>query len=274
MRYTLNIVFIFISLSAFPTAQISDILIREGDTLTLFSTPLEFKPGIEDLRIGMFDFKDHTISTGCWRGYMAFWKIENDSLFLTKIISCLDNNLIADLDKLFPLEVKQGKIFASWYTGELAIQKGDLLYYVHSGFESIYKREEVIQISNGVYQSTQDFQNEVILSEFWQMKPKKVRKHTYGAIEWSNLPPVDDKNIQTFLQFTIDSIFMVDTAYSYMYVYRKKNGEIDKEIITDLNNPFMKETIRIAKNIPSWDYFEIRGVRKPNSFSLVFLKKK
>jgi len=262
MRALLTIALFVVSMQAFPTSQVSDILVYNGDTVSIFSTPLEYRSDIDSLRLRLFDYKDTSISSDCWRRYIAYWLIQNDSLFLTKIISCQDTKLEASLDKLFPDELSAGKIFATWFSGELDIPSGKLLEYVHMGFESIYETEEVIEIKEGIYQSTTVFKNIVRMSEFWEMAPNKLQQNIYSNINWSVIPDIADRHIQTYITFQTDPTFVIDTAYSYTMI----DGEMD----TNLNNPFMKETIRIAKEIPSWNYFKRKGVRLNNSFSLLF----
>jgi len=64
--------------------QVPDILIYKGDTLSLFSNPLE--PYLKSK--GFEDNDRGCNSSACWRGYVATWVLRNDSLFLMSIKSC------------------------------------------------------------------------------------------------------------------------------------------------------------------------------------------
>ena len=71
-------------LTGFATGQAGDVLIFKGDTLTLFSNPLEQYLDAKSVRI--FNGKKlEWTSTACYRGYRATWEVSNDSLFLTKV---------------------------------------------------------------------------------------------------------------------------------------------------------------------------------------------
>lgn len=80
-------------------------------------------------------------STACWREYIGSWSIRRGKLYLTK------------LEGRFHLEGKDA-IFAEWYSGELRIPGGEILEYVHVGFNSIYEEELILSVEQGVVTDT------------------------------------------------------------------------------------------------------------------------
>lgn len=60
------------------------------------------------------------MSTGCYRGYVAQWSVEDDILYLTTIDAWL-NEKKADLKTLFPDRFQNGKVKADWFTGTLVL---------------------------------------------------------------------------------------------------------------------------------------------------------
>ena len=69
-------------------------------------------------------------SFNCWRGYQAIYKIENNKLYLIKIISCGDlknkNNEQSSINKMksiFGNKLQKNKVFIDWYSGELNFPK-------------------------------------------------------------------------------------------------------------------------------------------------------
>jgi hypothetical protein len=120
------------------TEQESDFLIIENDTLLIKSFPLENL----ELEYRPFGLTYETASnTACLRGYKAVWRVENDSIFLEKIINCsTDLNSspdtkeqdIKELLKKNNLDSKlvNKKVFADWFSTNL--------YYVSN--KSIKKR--------------------------------------------------------------------------------------------------------------------------------------
>ena len=76
-------------------------------------------------------------STACWRGYIGTWEIKDDKFYLKKIDGAVR------LAKKEPIQ-------ATWFTGVLRIPQGKELHYVHMGFGSIYERDLLIKIQEGV----------------------------------------------------------------------------------------------------------------------------
>ena len=46
------------------------------------------------------------------------------------------------------------RVFAHWYSGVLRIPQGELLEYVHAGYGSIYEKDLLIDVENGVVINT------------------------------------------------------------------------------------------------------------------------
>ena len=103
--------------------------------------PLE--PYIETNNI---QFNHESICSACWRGYIGTWSIEDGRLYLIDIETD-DNGKKVGLEYLFP---NQEKVFAGWFTGELRVPYGELIEYIHLGYESRYAKELFLEISKGV----------------------------------------------------------------------------------------------------------------------------
>lgn len=154
LTHLLTIVILtLITKSSFSTAQFGDILIFNGDTVTIFSNPLEdYFAEKKQRSINGKELKG--MCSALWRGYVATWEIENDSLFLIRIQTnyCSDNP--QDLDLIS--EFNNNKVFANWYTGEINSQLGSMLSYMHSGYGSVYEREQIFEIDKGTIISIKD----------------------------------------------------------------------------------------------------------------------
>jgi len=137
--------------NALATAQAPDILIYEGERFALFSNPLESYYNEDNPRPS---FNSH--STGNWRGYVATWKIDGDTLYLRDIKAWLNGTEVG-LDTLFPEH--QGKIEASWFTGKLRVPRGKELSYVHMGYASIYEQDIIISVQAGKVVKTEIIDN-------------------------------------------------------------------------------------------------------------------
>jgi len=163
---TVVIILTFFGLSASP--QVPDILIYKGDTLSLFSNPLELYLKLK----GFGDDARGCNSSACGRGYVATWLVRNDSLFLMSIKSCsnyvvagvvtgleCENSDTSRVMKFVRKEFNARVTFASWYSGDLLSPQGRLIQYVHMGYSSTYERELQFKIENGLVKGTRVKEN-------------------------------------------------------------------------------------------------------------------
>ncbi len=97
------------------------------------------------------DFQD--ISTACWRCYVGEWDITLDRLYLIGIRADYKDGTEVTLGSLFP--GYDSRVFAHWYSGVLSIPQGDLVEYVHMGYASVYERDLLLSVEQGVIVDTQ-----------------------------------------------------------------------------------------------------------------------
>lgn len=191
------------------TAQDPDYLIYKGDTLRLYANPLE----------GYFEHLTRPDSlfpytnTANARGYVAYWAIENDSLFLVDIKvekwnNWLRCNRMVSLDKslIFHNRKNTDRIFAEWVTDELLSPAGELLHYEHFGYEQEYSIERYFNIAKGILKSVREENNskESFLS-FMDIDSYISRYIEYN-INYDNLSYIPNYPMQ-FMGFTyLDSM--------------------------------------------------------------------
>ena len=130
------------------TAQVSDALLYDGKEYQLLCEPLEAyfeqhppRPKIE------------ATCTACWRGYVAFWRINKSRLYLDQIQD-FDGAKMNLKSRLFPAET--GPVFASWFTGPLICPNGAEKEYIHMGYATIYEQYLIIEIANGLVTGISD----------------------------------------------------------------------------------------------------------------------
>lgn len=142
----LSICVSLIPIQAMATAQYGDILIIDKDTSWINSNPLEayFKEKGERTIAGE---ELDGLCTALWRGYVATWKIENDSLFLLRVQThyCGDNPIDKDISK----EFNSTRVFAYWVNSVIVKPEGELLSYIHMGYASVYEGESYYSFSDG-----------------------------------------------------------------------------------------------------------------------------
>jgi hypothetical protein len=125
------------------TAQFSEILHYKGEQLSMRVTPLSDYFVLMGLKP---DFR--ICSTACWRCYVGEWDITLDRLYLIGISAHYEDDTEVTLGSLFP--GYDSRVFAHWYSGVLSISQGDLVEYVHMGFASVYERDLLISVEQGV----------------------------------------------------------------------------------------------------------------------------
>jgi len=155
-RLILIIAISFISINLFATAQESDFLIYKGDTLKLLTNPLDSYFQANNLKFDDFFLSEEfSISSSRWRGYIAYFEIKNNKLYVVDILkdySFIDykgndySEDISVMDSVFP---KQDKYLLKEYTGVLRIPIGKMKNYVHMGYSSGYEGYNFIEIEKG-----------------------------------------------------------------------------------------------------------------------------
>ena len=162
IRRTIGIVAVMLGLgqpwTVRATGQIPDLLIVNGDTLRLFCNPLQSyfdksHPRPDDMwGIG---------STACWRGYQACFELRSDSLFLRNVRLGFkgDGSDFYPLSKIFGDKATPAGIFAYWVNDTLSCVDGNVLNYVHMGYESTYEFEIEFIVRQGILKKKEVFDN-------------------------------------------------------------------------------------------------------------------
>jgi len=249
MKHFLTIIFgLFIGNSVFATGQIPDYMIYKGDTVAIFSNPLEqyFEQVGKRELIDFFGCG----STACWRGYIAIWELKNDSLFLRQITSCHKDCGYeikdADLKKMFGKE----NVFANWFTGEIIIPQGEQVQYIHMGYASIYERELHISFKNGIKRNERTVSNEKIANKIEINKKKmQIAKKIQDTLFYLVKMRVDYDTINTPWYDLCDD--------RYVLTYNKK-GKLKKVWV----NYWGAETFREKIDDWWWNMTDDRKCRK------------
>lgn len=148
----LVVFFVLISTKSFATAQVPDYLIVDKDTLQIQSNPLQeyFKihPIPENLTT--------TVSTGNWRGYIAFFKFLNGKLVVENIYKENYKENTKGKTDFFLTSIykdvfgEKSNFECNFYSGLLICPSGKMLQYVHMGYSSLYENYNLIEIKNGI----------------------------------------------------------------------------------------------------------------------------
>ena len=286
------IAFLIFPLSVFPTVQVGDVLIWNGDTLLLYSDPLKFREDRDSLRIQIFnDIEKETIATfpnkdendfwlltsACWRGYQAEWIVQNDSIFLNNIYHCFFDEVKINLNNIFLDSKENEKIFASWINGELYLPQGECIPKNNCFFgwnwdfrNYMREYETVLYVENGLLKNYETFQNRIIKIPEWTVfyEDQIINRN----INWEILPDLSDGN---WVQVWID--VQPNEQGQFESVIEEGTFLVDRFsdswFITDMDNVFVQESIRIAKMIPEWIVVLQRGKIMPIQFTINFTER-
>ncbi len=177
----INKILIVVSLIIFSlnkisaTAQAPDYLIIEKDTLKLHCNPLETYFEKNPLPDNTFT----TISTGLWRGYIAYFKIKNNKLIVDNIYKIRyykddQGNHKEELISIYNIAFKEIKEFeCNFYNGVLICPRGEILEYIHMGYSSVYENYSLFEIKEGNYIKELHLSNQ----EFIDLKLKHFQKY-------------------------------------------------------------------------------------------------
>lgn len=134
-----------------------------------FNSEAEDKLTGESFR-NSIQLEDAKLSTNCWRGYQAIYKVENDSLFVVGVINCNSINHIdtamsqRNLSHVFGNKVKEGKVLLDWLDGEIsfpvATKKNEIVSW-DGVFEYVFLYETLLQIKQGKVMATTLIENYV-----------------------------------------------------------------------------------------------------------------
>lgn len=246
MRKTIYVLILFLfPLSALATGQTGDIIIWGTDTLMLFSNPLESRPDISVLKRQILSDREPKLNTALWRGYVAEWTIIGKDLYLTNIYyDFYKDHGKVDLKELFKSEFKDGKIKATWFTGNLLIPKGECLFYVHDGYLSSYEKEIVLSFKNGIYKKKKEYDNSKSHKSIFTQKEDSLQNFLYSHINWKSIPDMKDGRVT--IRFFI------------------KSGKTNKPDIIKIwykkgEKAFKKEATRVIRLLPDWDIYYKQG---------------
>lgn len=161
------------------TAQTTETIYYKGERKDLCSEPLE--EHLDNIGVSKIDRGNRYFvveHTGCWRGYHGTWEVRDKKLYLIRFEGNIGydekNHLIhVDIKYLFP---DQDEVFAEWYSGKLRIVEGNLMNYVHGGYDSTYERDIFLTFKNGVLVKTRKRDNNSLMKRFFRYLFKPVTR--------------------------------------------------------------------------------------------------
>lgn len=123
--------------------QKMDILSFNDTVYSLQGFPLQYDM---NLYAKVKPYLKECFSLDCFRGYIGYWKIENNKLYLVKLLNNGDKSSLP-LDSIFGLSGGE-PIEASWYSGKLHLVYGNTLGDNYL-LEGVYEKEVICEVDSG-----------------------------------------------------------------------------------------------------------------------------
>ena len=165
------------------TEQESDYIKIDDIEHKLFTNPiyelLQFKDFHNKYITVINGIKDFSVSSACWRGYIAYFEIKNDLLYLNDIIvhTVSLENIERPEDKDISIYSKlfdsQKSFFCNFYSGILIIPTGECIKEIYSGYDSMYENYLIIKIRNGQVIQKKEFK----YNEFEDRKSEAFKRY-------------------------------------------------------------------------------------------------
>ena len=186
----------------------ADIIIIDGKTFNLNSeSPLNQYPFVKSIKDRLISYRTTAYDDPC-DSYNAEWSIIKNELFLTNIHSCNDTKLQGktDLKSLFDgnsnISVENGKVKASWFTGDIWLPQGQPIgrYDMMINF---YQTEKRISISKGELMDVKDFNYPFSKDLIYvgAANNDTLIKFIYSHIDWNKLPALNSQSKRVIVGF-------------------------------------------------------------------------
>lgn len=185
MKFKLLIFFLFLFFKVLATGQESNYILISGKEYQLLNDPLENyfikHPNNHPIYGKKFAIKNEkgeqiiSMSTGNWRGYVAYFEIINDKLFLTDIkIKDVDTEKqISVFNRIFNTK----NLVELNYSGILTIPNGEFINSDNFGFSNYYSSYLIVTIRNDNIEKMKELKNEdYIKFKFRQFKAFQTTK--------------------------------------------------------------------------------------------------
>lgn len=206
------------------TGQESDVLISGGEEWALLDLPLERLDSLTYCQL-RDTFGWESPSTANWRGYVAYWSVSDGMLWLEKVVRfeeelvkvgeekeagtdlLISETVAVECDygiicRVLERYVRDGKVCASWFSGEMTAGKGRIVRYVHMGLNRDYEEEIVISVTRGAASLGQVYHNR------------------------AGLGPQDNPRLLTYLKaFPTDGYGLEKGRYVFRFKYDTESGK-------------------------------------------------
>ncbi|MCD8166808.1 MAG: hypothetical protein LUE93_12275 [Bacteroides sp.] len=256
--YLLFLVFLLFSvtLRIHATIQVTETILIDGTEKKLLTVPLDQDPVLKSAIAALTESRE--ISTGCYRGYRGKWQMQNDQLYLVELTTI--EGEVLPIPEVF-LPYKEGdRYLASWFTGELRVGEGEVIYYSpqNIGFSYYFAKETFYKLAGGKIMQQKEYENTFVPARNSFEASLKEIAGSFGYEKFPELTEGDRIVLAFQLVPTPEGKF---SHFSYCRLLINQGGE--RMTLTDPDHPYLKEVLSLFRQIPQWDVLFLYGEIQP-----------
>ena len=232
---------------SFATMQMPEQLIVGRDTMQLFVLPLATADHATQVRIKEHLNEADTLitSSACWRGYVGYWRLEEGQLWLERLENFLGKPLFT-AEELFPGQAEQGRVRASWFSGEICYGRGKVVLVWDRNF---FEEEWTATVEAGRVGDIRSFRN-------WRSKrcPDTQENVRRVSKAFDRLGPTDSLPSQVLL-----SVRFVPDSTGRPARIKRATLSTEESSITDPSDPLVQRACQAFREASVWDVVWIHG---------------
>ena len=155
----------------YATGQEGDIIYIDGKQWILLGKPVYADSVIwNDLKAALPE--ERSFTTANWDGYTAYWSISQEKLCLDSIkydlydkatkkshTECMPSDIMF---RVFKKYCDGNRVVATWFNDDIRVASGEMIYYMHDGYERNYEYEQMISIDHGKLTGKHAYHNYVL----------------------------------------------------------------------------------------------------------------
>ena len=237
---------LWITMPSSATMQMSERLIVGCDTMLMFVLPLDKANPAMQMRLEeRLKEADPLICSACWRGYVGYWRLEEGQLWLERLVT-FEGKPLFTAEELFPELAEQGRVRASWFSGEICYGRGKVVLVWDRNF---YEEEWTATVEAGRVGHIRSFRN-------WESRRSPGTQENVRRVSeaFDRLGPTDSLPSQLLL-----TVRFVPDSTGRPARIKRAALTAGRSRISDPSDPLVQRACQAFREASVWDVVWIHG---------------
>lgn len=232
-------ILLFFAVKGFSTYQIQDYMIWNNDTFYFYESPLEQIDNIASKINAQKNKRIQYISSGCWRGFYAEWKLIDSILYLSNVYDCrTDKNINKIIEKVLGKKFVKGLLKADWVNGNIWCGKN--LGEIFMLYLSVYKNDYCLFFDNGDLIQIKEYHHIPCI----YANKENLTDYILDHVDWKSISICNSSRFRFSAELQIAEV-----------------GQIKEVKILECNDAvFQKEITKVLSQLPCWEVYFREGV--------------